>query len=766
FKEKFLRPRPVDQQVVTDEQLLAALRQLEKNPDAALELPEFRGYRTADTLRALQTLKSSPKDEAARARLEARAYGPEARRALALLARDNVSEADLRKGLDEIYSQARSQVHRNAHEEALDAVRSYNAEGMPSFVLPYDMHRFDERTPEGRLRYEAEVAELKDYSKGWLKRAPPPPKIAVPRVEDFTDSDPETGEETLREEEYRKHCKQYAIEYDRYQKELKKDRAREWGEFWGRWRGPLAWWIPLLVLVLLLQVFLAALLRRQWCDHEKLMFPHAEAVRGLIEGEELGGKARRILSSRLLWVGTIVSVVIFLFQGLNAYYPEVPAPNLHRIPLKTFLTERPWDNMYKYLSLQPYLLGIAYLLTAEVSLSIWVFAVINQIMRVMSMAWGLPRQQRWSFHGEVINSDALYAGAMIVFVIWLLWGARRHIWYCVRRALGMIPADALEKQEPMAYPLAFWGFWLSLAGIFVWFSLVGLKLWIMAVIIGLYLVLVVLMCRLVSEAGLIAAALNWWPFWPNSVFCHFFGFGHAGQFGRTIAFKNSWLSPGGAAKVKQIPCNVRNYGVFQFIWPSMLFHLQLTPFVLAGFKLTETEPRRKRLLTGLMVAALLGAGLIFLYGVMNTTFEQGADGVKPYPYRAFSWAFSNTLLRDIVTGERMWTPDLFRLSMMSVGGLAMTGLLILRSTFYWWPLHPIGLAAFGTEWGMWFSFLLGWFFKRTALAYGGGEFSQKANPFFYGLIVGQFVMAAFWGIVGVCGAGVPADMAILPSAGY
>jgi hypothetical protein len=766
FKEKFLRPRPVDQQVVTDEELLTALGELEKNPDAVLELEEFRGYRTADTLRALRVLKENPKDAAALSMLRDRAYGPEARQALDLLGKEGKADEDLRKELGRICAQARSQVHRNAHEEALDAVRSYNAEGLPSFILPYDMHRFDNRTPEGRLRYDAEVEDLKAYSKGWLKRAPPPPKITVPRVRDFTTTNAETGEDVFDAEAYRNHCEQYAIEYRRYQGLLSEDRGREWGKFWGRWKGPLAWWLPLLVMIMMLQVFLAALLRRQWCDHEKLMFPHAEAVRGLIEGEELGSRTRRILNSRLLWIGAGISVVIFLFQGLNAYFPEVPAPNLHQISLKTFLSEPPWNNMGKNLNLQPYLLGIAYLLTTEVSLSIWVFAVINQLMRVMTMAWGLPRQQRWSVHGEVINSDALYAGAMIVFVIWLLWGARRHIWYCLRRALGLIPADDLEKQEPMGYPLAFWGFWLSLAGIFVWFALVGLKLWIMAVIVGLYLVLVVLLCRLVSEAGLIAAALNWWPFWPNSVFCHFFGFGHAGTFGKTVAFKNSWLSPGGAAKVKKIPCNVRNYGVFQFIWPSMLFHLQLTPFVLAGFKLTETEPRRKRLLTWLMVAALLGAGLVFLHGVMSTTFEQGADGVKPYPYRAFSWAFSNTLLRDIVTGERMWSPDLFRLSMMSLGGLAMTGLLILRSTFYWWPLHPIGLAAFGTEWGMWFSFLLGWLIKRTALAYGGGEFSQKVNPFFYGLIIGQFVMAAFWGIAGACGSGVPADMAVLPAAGY
>ena len=49
--------------------------------------------------------------------------------------------------------------------------------------------------------------------------------------------------------------------------------------------------------------------------------------------------------------------------------------------------------------------------------------------------------------------------------------------------------------------------------------------------------------------------------------------------------------------------------------------------------------------------------------------------------------------------------------------------------------------------------LVGWLIKRAALNYGGGGFSQRVNPFFYGLIVGQFAMAAFWNIVGLCGSG-------------
>ena len=77
----------------------------------------------------------------------------------------------------------------------------------------------------------------------------------------------------------------------------------------------------------------------------------------------------------------------------------------------------------------------------------------------------------------------------------------------------------------MGYRTAFWGFWLSVAGILGWCVLAGLKLWVMAVLFGLYLVLVALISRLVAEVGLITAGAEFWPFYPQFAFAWVFGFG-------------------------------------------------------------------------------------------------------------------------------------------------------------------------------------------------------------------------------------------------
>ena len=263
---------------------------------------------------------------------------------------------------------------------------------------------------------------------------------------------------------------------------------------------------------------------------------------------------------------------------------------------------------------------------------------------------------------------------------------------------------------------------------------------------GLFFAMVVLFSRLVAEVGLMTAGAGFWPYYPQFVFGWVFGVGQ-GAAGKAIAYKDSWLGAGGTL----IPTSLKAFSVWSFIWPTMLHIMPLSPFLLTGFKLTETEPRRKRLLTWLMVASIAVGAVIFLNVTMSMAFHRGAQGTDFFQGQNVpNWVFNNWLMRDAVAKERMWTPDALRIGMMTAGAAFMGGLLVFRHLFYWWPLHPIGMAASGID-GIWFCFLLGWLFKRAALAYGGGEFSQRINPFFYGLFIGQFVMAALWAVVGLCG---------------
>ena len=60
-----------------------------------------------------------------------------------------------------------------------------------------------------------------------------------------------------------------------------------------------------------------------------------------------------------------------------------------------------------------------------------------------------------------------------------------------------------------------------------------------------------------------------------------------------------------------------------------------------------------------------------------------------------------------------------------------------------------GYVAAGLWSGVWFSFFIGWFIKRSVLRYGGGALFHQATPVFVGLVAGQFFMGVVWFVVGL-----------------
>jgi hypothetical protein len=85
-----------------------------------------------------------------------------------------------------------------------------------------------------------------------------------------------------------------------------------------------------------------------------------------------------------------------------------------------------------------------------------------------------------------------------------------------------------------------------------------------------------------------------------------------------------------------------------------------------------------------------------------------------------------------------------------LGAAGFTALLYsLRSRFPWFPFHPLGYCIGpGLIW-LWFPFLLAWLAKLLILRYGGLRVYHRALPFFLGLVLGDYVVAALWSLVSV-----------------
>jgi len=110
------------------------------------------------------------------------------------------------------------------------------------------------------------------------------------------------------------------------------------------------------------------------------------------------------------------------------------------------------------------------------------------------------------------------------------------------------------------------------------------------------------------------------------------------------------------------------------------------------------------------------------------------DGGNLYLGGKANWIFDD--LVHLMDNPR--TPDLGKWGVWLWGWCEAAGIAFLRSRFYWFPFHPIGLAfqhTFGL-WLYWFSLLLVWVAKLLLLRYGGVQAFRTGKPFFYGLGIG------------------------------
>jgi hypothetical protein len=86
------------------------------------------------------------------------------------------------------------------------------------------------------------------------------------------------------------------------------------------------------------------------------------------------------------------------------------------------------------------------------------------------------------------------------------------------------------------------------------------------------------------------------------------------------------------------------------------------------------------------------------------------------------------------------------------GGMLVTFLLMfLRTHLLWWPFHPLGYAM-GNSFNMdiiWMPMCVSWLLKKLILQYGGIRTYRNTMPLFIGLLLGDYVSACIFSLIGV-----------------
>src|SRR5713226_7011454 len=152
------------------------------------------------------------------------------------------------------------------------------------------------------------------------------------------------------------------------------------------WAVPVAVWTGLVFLLFVTMLSVNALLRRRWVEGERLTFP---LVFLPLEMTRSGGETT-FWRDRRMWAGFLAAGFLESIDYINYLYPAFPYLQLKAFRLDPLLSERPWDGIGTLaVAFYPFMIGIAFLLSLDVSFSCWFFYLLVKAQMALSTALGL-----------------------------------------------------------------------------------------------------------------------------------------------------------------------------------------------------------------------------------------------------------------------------------------------------------------------------------------------------------------------------------------
>lgn len=483
---------------------------------------------------------------------------------------------------------------------------------------------------------------------------------------------------------------------------------------WAVWAGPLFWWLVFIGAFYLVVICIMVLLRRQWVEHERLVFPVAQVPLAMIQDEDKPSVLKPLFKNPLMWVGFALPFIVNSVNALHHYYHFIP----------TFGSGTVISLFRRTISLRIRLnwlmFGFAYFINSTISFSLWFFYLLRLVQEGTFSILGIGNPEElgpWTDSGEVRSIlGHQMMGSIIVLVLFGMWMGRRHLVHVFRSAFRN-DSSVVDSDEILSYRAAVLGISGGLTTMGLWLWRAGIPAWVIPLLFFGAFTIFIGLARTVAEAGMATVT-------PAMVPAGFIVSG----VGSSALGQTGMITLG-----------------FSFVWAGDLLVFMMAPVANAMRMSGEIRGRRRRLFWGMIAAiaislvASLGCTLIlaYKYGALNL-HRQYFGTFAQYP---FSFAVSKI---TSPTGPNvvgwLWT---------AFGGLIMALLMIAQHRFLWWPLHPLGFVV-GAGWTMnniWLSVFLAWLIKVIVLKYGGPKLYRSTRPFFLGVILGQFVVAGFWLIV-------------------
>jgi hypothetical protein len=489
---------------------------------------------------------------------------------------------------------------------------------------------------------------------------------------------------------------------------------------WTAWAGPLCAWLGLWICVVMVFLALATILRRQWMDNEQLRFPLASVPLAIIKNEvdtgQGAGKGEAFFTNRLMWIGMLISVIVFGLNGLSANFPDFPK-FVTDFSLGPFFSERPLNAMSGTVYVSLAAIGFLYFLPTDLLFSLWFFFWLNNIESVITVqSGGIP--QAIGTHNATIFTGFQAAGAYIVLVIAQIRIGWPYFKAMIKTAFGNKVLD--DSDEMMSYRSAMIALVLGFVGIVLWLTVAGLNPILATIQMGLYLFFIsVIMSRAVCEAGILMTETSFLP-------SHLINLVHP-------------IPTWGAQ-------NITMMGLTNIVFTRDMRGLLLSP-MMDGQKIAKELGVRPRSLIFPIVLAVVISFFVGCSFFLYLNYSQG--GLSLY-----NWSNQGNPanMYNMTAGQIKGNPlpnDSTAWGGLIVGLIATSLMVWARTVWTWFPFHPLAYAIAPT-WTMyvfWFPAFAAWAIKSLILRFGGVDVYRRFGPLMLGLIIGEFGMAVFFSLM-------------------
>ena len=478
------------------------------------------------------------------------------------------------------------------------------------------------------------------------------------------------------------------------------------------WIIPVLSWTSFIIVLLFVMLCINVILRKQWLEKERLSYPIIEVP------FEITRDIGSIFKNRLFLLSFVLTGFITLLNGISFLRPFVPRIMIRQNDISYLFTSKPWNAIsWTPLVIQPFVVGMGFLMPLELSFSCWIFYFFRKFQRVFASLFGI-RGLPWSTTSPLgFPYDRQQSlGAYLALAAFALWMGRRHILAVLTKAIHN-SGDIDDSKEPISYRTATLGLIIGIIFLISFCVRAGMSWWVAVLFFSIYLAMSIGITRMRAESGVPAHDL------------HYIG--------------PDYLIP---AMIGTRRLGHGNLTMLSLTWFLNRAHrAHPMPHQLESFKMVDRlEVSSRQSVYALVLASVIGT-LISMWVYLHIMYQVGLkdhSGIASPPL--------DRLQQWLTVSEPADYPSLLITAIAS----AFTFFLVfMRTRFAWWPFHAAGYAVSGIEdWSlnwMWASLATSTCIKWVILRHGGVKSYRKAIPFFIGMILGEFVIGSIWSLSGL-----------------